>query len=60
MKIHHWDIALTDRGPQILELNDIGGTQIPQMHGRGLLTEATRDFLKRHADRTAHPWVKSL
>ena len=60
MKIHHWDFAFTDRGPMILELNDIGGTRIPQMHGHGLLTEEVREFLKRHANTKAHPWVRSL
>lgn len=60
MKIHHWDFALTDQGPMILELNDLGGTQIAQMHGHGLITEETREFLKRHANPNAHPWVKAL
>ncbi|MBS3934998.1 MAG: hypothetical protein KGZ43_02395 [Sulfuritalea sp.] len=60
MKIHHWDFALTDRGPVMIELNDMGGTQITQLHGRGLLTEETRAFLKQHADRRAHPWVNAL
>lgn len=58
MKIHHWDFALTDQGPKILELNDIGG--IAQLHGRGLLTVETREFLKRHANVQTHPWVKLL
>lgn len=60
MKIHHWDFALTDSGPKILELNDLGGTEIAQVHGHGLLTETTREFLKQHADRKAHPWVNDL
>jgi len=60
MKIHHWDFALTDKGPVILELNDVGGTEIAQVHGRGLLTLQTRQFLKRHANANAHPWVKAL
>ena len=60
MKIHHWDFALTDQGPMILELNDVGGTEIAQVHGRGLLTLQTREFLKRHANASAHPWVKAL
>ncbi|MEO8302524.1 MAG: sugar-transfer associated ATP-grasp domain-containing protein [Betaproteobacteria bacterium] len=60
MRIQHWDFALTEQGPLILELNDIGGTIFLQLHGRGLLTEKTRAFLKRHADRIAHPWVASL
>jgi len=60
MKIHHWDFALTDKGPVILELNDLGGTQIAQMHGHGLLTEETRKFLKHHANLDAHPWIRAL
>ncbi len=60
MKIHHWDFALTDQGPIILELNDLGGTEIAQVHGTGLLTEETREFLKRYANTQAHPWIKSL
>lgn len=60
MKVLHWDFALTDRGPVILELNDMGGTQIVQLFGRGLLAEVTRDFLKQHADRKAHPWISRL
>lgn len=60
MRVHHWDFALTDDGPVIMELNDIGGTRIPQMHGRGLLDEQTREFVKRHANAAQHPWVKAL
>lgn len=60
MKIHHWDFAFTDQGPMILELNDLGGTEIAQVHGRGLLTQETRAFLKRHADIDRHAWVKLL
>lgn len=60
MKIHHWDFAITDDGPKILELNDLGSTEFLQVHGRGLLTEPTRAFLKRHADVAAHAWIKSL
>jgi len=60
MKIHHWDFALTDRGPMIIELNDMGGTQIVQLFGHGLLTEHTRAFLKRHLDHDRHAWVKLL
>ena len=60
MKIHHWDFALTDRGPLILELNDVGATEMAQIHGHGLLTPETRDFLRRHADAQAHPWITAL
>lgn len=60
MKIHHWDFALTDQGPMLMELNDLGGTQIAQMHGHGLLTEESRAFLKQQANTQAHPWVRAL
>lgn len=60
MRIHHWDFALTDQGPQILELNDLGATEFTQLHGHGLLTQETRAFLKRHADLSEHPWVAAL
>jgi hypothetical protein len=60
MRIHHWDFALTEQGPVMLELNDIGMTLGPQIHGRGLLTEETRAFLRRHASPSAHPWTRTL
>jgi len=60
MRIHHWDFAITDTGPMILELNDLGGTEIAQVHGRGLLTDQTRAFLKRYADAKSHPWITAL
>ena len=60
MKIQHWDFVFTDKGPIILELNDIASTQAAQIHGHGLLTEISRDFLKRHANANHHPWIKAL
>lgn len=60
MKIQHWDFALTDRGPLILELNDIGSTEAAQIHGRGLFTEESREFFKQYANTRAYPWVKAL
>ena len=60
MKIQHWDFVFTDSGPMILELNDIASTQAAQIHGHGLLTEVSREFLKRHANVSQHPWVKAL
>jgi len=60
MKIHHWDFAITDAGPKMMELNDQGGTQIAQMHGHGLLTHEVRTFLKQHANSQQHPWVTAL
>lgn len=60
MGVHHWDVAFTEQGPMILELNDIGATEMIQVHGRGLLTPETRQFLKRRADRRTHTWVDTL
>ncbi|OWW22238.1 hypothetical protein AYR66_24800 [Noviherbaspirillum denitrificans] len=60
MRIHHWDFAITDKGPMILELNDLGGTEIAQVHGHGLLTEEIREFIKRHANPGMHPWIRTL
>lgn len=60
MRVHHWDFALTDQGPMILELNDLGGHHILQMHGHGLLTPSTREFLKRYAIQDERHWVDRL
>lgn len=60
MKIHHWDFAITNDGPKIMELNDIGGSWVVQMHGHGLLTSDTREFLKTHVDKKTHSWVTRL
>ncbi len=60
MKVHHWDFALTDGGPVILELNDLGGTIGSQLYGHGMLTEQVRAFLRRHANPAAHAWVRTL
>lgn len=60
MRIHHWDFALTDNGPVILELNDLGGTIGSQLYGRGMLTEEIRAFLRRYAQPSAQSWVKAL
>jgi hypothetical protein len=60
MKIQHWDFVFTDKGPMILELNDIASTQAAQIHGNGLLTEYSREFLKRHGNSDRHSWIKAL
>ena len=60
MRIQHWDFALTEQGPLILELNDLGATEMLQLHGHGLLTPETRAFLKQYADTREHPWVVGL
>jgi hypothetical protein len=60
MRIQHIDFAFTDQGPRILEINDIGGTEIAQLHGHGLLTKRMSVFLKAYGNRTSHPWINSL
>ena len=42
-----WDIALTSRGPVILEVNVNGGMRLPQLVKQsGLYTDEVREFLK--------------
>ncbi len=60
MRIQHWDIAITDRGPVILELNDQGGIRSLQMLGEGLLHTPVREALAQHGDRANHPWIARL
>ena len=60
LKIQHWDIALTDNGPVVLELNEYGAIALAQMHGHGLLTEETREFLKEHGDKKNFPWINLI
>ena len=49
VRLQHWDVALTTRGPVLLELN-INGDAIPlQMHGPpGILTEQYVSFAATH------------
>ena len=60
MRIQHIDFAFTNEGIKILEINDIGGTEIAQLHGHGLLTERTRSFLKQFGNRTSYSWINDL
>jgi hypothetical protein len=60
LRIHHWDFALTDNGPLMLELNDIGSTEAAQIHGHGLLTPETREFLRRYGNTREQPWIHVL
>lgn len=60
MRIQHIDFAFSDSGPRILELNDIGGTEIAQLHGHGLLTEAACRFIKRFGNTNAYSWINGL
>jgi hypothetical protein len=60
MRIQHWDVALTDRGPYLLEVNDIGSISGPQGFGRGLLTDRMRALLRSHGDAKKIPWISRL
>lgn len=60
MRIQHIDFAFTDEGFKVLEINDIGGTEIAQLHGHGLLPERMRSFLKQFGNRTSYPWIDTI
>lgn len=60
IKILHWDIILTNDGPVILELNDIGGTDILQMHEKGLIDETLRAFLKEKGNLEINKNLKKM
>lgn len=49
-KMQHWDIALTNRGPVILEMNFIGDVDAFQLHGYpGIYTDEFKQFKKSEA-----------
>lgn len=60
MRIQHIDFAFSDSGPRILELNDIGGTEIAQLHGYGILTESACRFIKRFGNAKEYSWINGL
>ncbi|MCG2578166.1 hypothetical protein LZ012_14315 [Dechloromonas sp. XY25] len=60
MRIQHIDFAFSDSGPRVLELNDIGSTELAQLHGHGLLTESACRFIKRFGNADTYSWIKGL
>lgn len=49
LRFQHWDIALTDEGPKVLEVNVTGGIDIVQYGaGRGLYDDKLRAFVARY------------
>jgi hypothetical protein len=49
IRMQAWDVALTDHGPVLLEVNVNGGMRLPQLvAGRGLYHGDFRDFLEQH------------
>lgn len=52
----NWDVALTTRGPVLLELNSAGDLYAAQyITGHGMYTRELRDFIARHGVRNDHP-----
>jgi hypothetical protein len=50
LRMQAWDIALTDRGPVLVEVNIGGDFNLPQVaHGKGLMDERFAGFLARCA-----------
>ncbi|ABA58402.1 hypothetical protein Noc_1940 [Nitrosococcus oceani ATCC 19707] len=49
LKMQAWDIALTDRGPVMLEVNIIGGVRLPQLVvDAGMNRGPLREMLRKH------------
>ena len=49
LEMQAWDVALTERGPVLLEVNIIGGVRLPQLViNRGMFHGSLRAFLNRH------------
>ena len=48
MQMQGWDVALTDCGPRLIEVNGVGDYNLPQIaYGRGLLDREFLAFLER-------------
>jgi glutathione synthase/RimK-type ligase-like ATP-grasp enzyme len=53
LRMQAWDIALTDRGPVLVEVNIGGDFNLPQLaHATGLMDERFRAFVDRCANRS--------
>lgn len=52
MTMQAWDIAPTDKGPYLIEVNGLGDYTLPQIaHGKGLLDEELLAFQRRAVKR---------
>lgn len=58
--LQHWDVAITDRGPVLLELNDKGAIDWLQVAGKGLLHGPLRTVLVARGNRKVAPWIDRI
>ena len=48
-RFQHWDVALTQSGPVLVECNSPGGIELPQAAtGRGIYDKTLRAFVRKH------------
>ncbi len=57
-RLQHFDVALADHGPKILEINDLGATRFHQLQGQGFITDEIRQALKNMHGTTDYLRVK--
>jgi hypothetical protein len=54
LRLQAWDVALTDRGPVLLEVNIGGDFNLPQLAlAEGIMSNAFEDFLTRSSNKQA-------
>lgn len=58
MRIQHWDVAVTNAGPELLELNELGGTQGLQIGGQGMLLHELREFILAYGNLDSRPLLR--
>lgn len=49
---------MTNKGPEFLELNELGATQIHQMDGQGFLTLELREFILAYGNLDRRPLLR--
>ncbi len=60
MVLQVWDLALTDQGPLMMEVNDVSSGDVQLLGPPGLLDRRLSDFLREHGFRWTYPYPKSL
>lgn len=51
LRLAGWDVAFTDDGPMLLEVNAAPGVVLPQLHGGGLIDADTKLLMRKKAER---------